>query len=949
MKIRNNNKISNADDDDDDGFDRDDDHEDNEFLRNRNNFQIFYPYDYEIVSSLTTFEHLVYLCENSAIPSPDVVTSRQSSPPATPGQRIRDQKKEENAYRSASTVNLVQFPFNLQSLLPRSQQAELLFSTFVIGDAKTESQDDMLDPKEPNELLLGLFYDKLKESHNNEILLSADDCSRFVQQVLDRERDHDTFPVPFIFKPGDNMPNKFEDFPKSSSDTEHNTTGTLQDNSSSANKRSNTGSSGSCRSTPGQTSASTDHSSKRSGDFPVEADGSSVQDSSALSGSSKHLHSKHSNQQTPIGNSLGNMSMHNKLKRAGSNQCPMWKCYIKMDCADHLLMTFVPASFEDLLLLNPAPVTSSPDDSSLAQDIVQPTDPTAFLENLLGTSLDAEDVVITELPPILPTFADKQKTSKEETHRDSVQIGSSTTRQISISLPDGIDTAVVEDARDMSLPDREKKNENVQDWVNSSSRCMKTAVSGELRMPVYAYSCQLKNVTASLTDRWSFTLPEDIVQDFSFKSDQCCDDNASDEEKSPRARLQPFDVLRGVLEQEDQDHGGSLDRRSTDSTSIRTEAFKEHCQMLADLYFNSFVTGVFLSLQQSYYVDSRDVDAAINNICEEAHPLETDMTTYLLASCSHMQTLVYRGRRQEKRAEEAENGVRGSVRGSGGAAGGGDVDGGVKEAGDMISDYPRQYSVRFQDFDLQKEDEAPKIPEALQLPNQLIELSAEEWGNFSSEECHRAKEQRRLMELVKERFQEAFGLCLKQVPTLPDFYFYCPSNGQINPGDDLDEDKDSETPEAEDGAEEVEVQVEDDDEIIIGGDEQEPSLQGTSMESNPKVSSIGSFDGNISTDSMESCDPLPLFVHFTCTLKQKHNLQHVSVRRIPVCLGDIAKSVEEPLTSIDFGDFKVTFDINCLTLLSDQPKKPSFLRLLSGQSGDGQRKSVDDANSSCLR
>ncbi|CAL1547605.1 unnamed protein product, partial [Lymnaea stagnalis] len=158
----------------------------------------FYPYDYECVSSLTTFEHLVYLCENSAIPSPDVVASRQSSPPSTPGNPFAG--KREESFRSEPTVNYISFPFDLQSILPRSQQAELLFSTFIIGDGSRVSQDVVLDPKEPNELLLSLFFEKLKGSHNNEILVSADDCYRFTQHVLHRSRDHVRYPVPFTYR-----------------------------------------------------------------------------------------------------------------------------------------------------------------------------------------------------------------------------------------------------------------------------------------------------------------------------------------------------------------------------------------------------------------------------------------------------------------------------------------------------------------------------------------------------------------------------------------------------------------------------------------------------------------------------------------------------------------------------------------------------------------------------
>lgn len=55
-------------------------------------------------------------------------------------------------------------------------------------------------------------------------------------------------------------------------------------------------------------------------------------------------------------------------------------------------------------------------------------------------------------------------------------------------------------------------------------------------------------------------------------------------------------------------------------------------------------------------MDSQDVDSAINNICEESHPLETDMTTFLLASCTHMQQLVNKARLKERCHDEGASG-----------------------------------------------------------------------------------------------------------------------------------------------------------------------------------------------------------------------------------------------------------------------------------------------------
>ena len=76
---------------------------------------------------------------------------------------------------------------------------------------------------------------------------------------------------------------------------------------------------------------------------------------------------------------------------------------------------------------------------------------------------------------------------------------------------------------------------------------------------------------------------------------------------------------------------------------------------------------MFQSLQKGYEISGQDVDGAINNICEEALPLETNITTFLHASCSHFQHLVNEVRRDNDRNDDqntviVEDGQRHSVR-----------------------------------------------------------------------------------------------------------------------------------------------------------------------------------------------------------------------------------------------------------------------------------------------
>ena len=68
---------------------------------------------------------------------------------------------------------------------------------------------------------------------------------------------------------------------------------------------------------------------------------------------------------------------------------------------------------------------------------------------------------------------------------------------------------------------------------------------------------------------------------------------------------------------------------------------------------------------------------------------------------------------------------------------------------------------------------------------------------------------------------------------------------------------------------------------------------------------------------------------------KQNNWSRVGLR---YAAGDLLCTMKDPLLAIDFGEFKVTFDINCLTLPSDQDvdpqslRKPAFLRSLSNQS-----------------
>ncbi|RUS70962.1 hypothetical protein EGW08_021272, partial [Elysia chlorotica] len=111
----------------------------------------------------------------------------------------------------------------------------------------------------------------------------------------------------------------------------------------------------------------------------------------------KHFHSKYTGHQTPkcgSANTSGSLDTEdngeeNPSEKSGSGHSPMWKCYIKIEGPDHLLMTFVPSTFEDLLLLNPTPDPDPvPDHSDLLEHDL--ADPPVTAESLFGTSVEGE-------------------------------------------------------------------------------------------------------------------------------------------------------------------------------------------------------------------------------------------------------------------------------------------------------------------------------------------------------------------------------------------------------------------------------------------------------------------------------------------------------------------------------------------------------------------------------
>ncbi|RZF32789.1 hypothetical protein LSTR_LSTR011435 [Laodelphax striatellus] len=136
--------------------------------------------DAECISSLLTFEHLRLMCQDSSVVIPDPITLKTIPNPL---------EKWPNAVALADErIQKVPFAYNLMNILPKCQQAQILFSLFIqelCGNVETKTSADM-----PNCLLMETFYENLKDLHDRDMCLSKEDSKKLIDLIVQREKDN---------------------------------------------------------------------------------------------------------------------------------------------------------------------------------------------------------------------------------------------------------------------------------------------------------------------------------------------------------------------------------------------------------------------------------------------------------------------------------------------------------------------------------------------------------------------------------------------------------------------------------------------------------------------------------------------------------------------------------------------------------------------------------------
>ncbi|GAB1605816.1 Hypothetical predicted protein [Argonauta hians] len=819
----------------------------------------FYNLDYETISCLTTFEHLIYVCQSKpghSIENSSFSTSSRglncSGPDRYP---LSDPSEDPYLNLSNNHVCTIPFPYNLMILLPRCQQAQLLFSAYTVNHSVYPDKEWKI----PNNILFEIFLAKLKASHGREVKLSLKDCQEFTKSLAKRKTER-TMSASSLFNDGQ----------QEESDPSYDKRTTVGETEEGPTKDPNVG------------------------------------------------------------------------KNGCNNVSPTkWCCFIQDINHSYMFLIFVPASFDDLLTLESSSFTETLHDNleivavrewdidyqkqsdHLSDEIPLSATATSTSNNrgLLTDSMPTPELLlqnppkgknlsremghtplhppqIHSFPPQSPSQMDfplsplieqpSTETGKVPPSPSQIPV-SSTRSSISPSFQAGyknpmsplLSTAA---APDISLPDQSSTDVPTSEGsfnfpppdINLEYNSSLFQRKQNFSIPVYIYDCALSRITDSLVHKSTFTLPPDIYEDHRFL------DNIF-------TGCEPFSKSFNNLDiHDDSSEGGrhstaSLDRRSNDSTSDYPGEFKKQKEKIMEVFYSSYVTGIFRNLTDQHYVDKMDMDAAVN-ICEELLPIEINIVNFLHATCGHFRQAVS----QLRDSADEDN------------------------SSFISSGSPRKSAVRFADSNERNTDQP-----LFQLPpgQVSVPLAPMEEGFC----CEYISD---LHQIIPTKFKETMSTWFMPVPNCPGYYFYCPIQSGYTENANFDQNsnqsKQNQTTNDSNGrdfttAEDTDILLDSPGSMKIS-EKLESSCKIMSSDSDSDVQSV-------SSSGMESsgCDDMmfPLFVCFTCTIKQNSDCHHRIVSTLPTCLAEITSHLTDKLTKLDFENLKVTFDFYCLTLRVD--------------------------------
>ncbi|XP_043097535.1 KICSTOR complex protein SZT2-like [Puntigrus tetrazona] len=581
---------------------------------------------------------------------------------------------------------------------------------------------------------------------------------------------------------------------------------------------------------------------------------------------------------------------------------PHWKCYAKYISHQQILLTFLPATFTDVqLLMSSGLETEPPINSSLLEE--EETRSHGDGQSQAGSVSGSAN------GPQAGTGQHGEDRKGSRAEPEETPAGQS-------SLNQNQRLSASEEKDGVQFVEPQKRDCHITFGRQTSQQSSSDAARP--RCPIYIYNCSLDSLKEQLVHPRSGRQHRDVF-----------------------FRAQETDTWE--FSQQPKYRSISQERSSTSSwTELMTHPHKHkelanYCSLLQEHYYQSYVKGVYRSLQQSYNVSSQDVLTAMD-YCEESLQ-EIDITSFLQTLCGHVRVFRERhelhgcvgasksgrapttfiiGEGEDDRADRATLVSSSSVE--------------LEDASE--GDSRGKVSAPASPLDL-NEPKSPRIPE---FPLSLLQ---------SQQKCEVYPD---LHKIIQDKFMEIGAQYFKTVPSNPHYFFYClPSSKKEEDSDREGErraSEDCEVSEAELATEDENVSgccivTESDTDLEVeyqdcgngraeaggkGAGEGESPSDSNTVNQDEDSFSILDGDSLLEVEGPQTEMP-PLFVHLTCSVSMKSCHGSMPTQTLPTCLGEVITCLEntESLQSVDLNELSVTLDIFVLTLpLEIEVMTPDF-------------------------
>ncbi|XP_066518983.1 KICSTOR complex protein SZT2 [Hoplias malabaricus] len=584
----------------------------------------------------------------------------------------------------------------------------------------------------------------------------------------------------------------------------------------------------------------------------------------------------------------------------GENSSPLWKCYAKCISPQQVLLVFLPATFTDVQILMSFGLGIEPQVSGAGdneEETLSPENNESQSESISNSAIGPEETETSLevgdgqlLPnPEKPTAGYDETEDKKPTKQTNGNTGLASPEE----EKDGVQFVEPQKQDCRITFGRQLSQQSVGDTARP-------------RCPVYIYNCSLDSLKDQLVHPHSNRQPRDVF-------------------------LRPQDAESWELNQQLKFRSLSQDRSSTSSWvdllahPHRQKELANYCSLLQEHYYQSYVRGVYRSLQQSYSISSQDVLTAMD-YCEESLQ-EIDITSFLQTLCGHIRTFCERHEPCSAENTRKTSGMPPTF-----IIGETEDDGADRitlatsssiDLEDMSEAEPKGNVSTPTSPPAADEPKSPRVPE---FPLSLL---------HSQQKCEVYPD---LHKIIQDKFVDIGAQYFKNVPSNPHYFFYCPQSSKKEEDSDEEAERrpceDCEVSEAELATEDENVSgccivSESDTDLEVeyqehgnekaerdGGVEDDESLSDSNTV-NQDEDSFSILDGD---SLLEPTGPQPemppLFVHLVCSISVKSSHGSMPVRTLPTCLSELISCLEdaESLQYIDLNELSVTLDIFVLTL-----------------------------------